>query len=536
MGLPTTASATTETTAAALTRGRLLAGNAGWNLITQCVPMAVALLTIPALIKGIGTDRFGVLTLAWIFLGYFSLFDLGTGRALTKLVAERLGLGDARSVPALVGTALFLMLGLGFVGALCVGFISPWLVRDVLRVDEGVRAEAIWSFLIMAGLLPFVISLSGLRGVMEAHQKFRSINLVRMATALLSLVGPLLVLPFSRSLVAVVGVMAAAKFLAWLIHVGLCVQVVPTLRRGWPVRWDVIKSLAGFGGWMTVANVVNPLMVQMDRFLVGALISTAAVAYYTTPYELVTKCWFLSNCVLGVMFPAFATSYARDPARTALIFGRGVKYIFLILFPLVLVLVGFAGEVLVVWLGADFARQSTHVLQWLALGVFLNGLAQVPSAMLQGVGRPDLTAILHVIELPLYLALACVLIRAHGIEGAAIAWTARTAVDLVLFFATARRVLPAAAEVVRRLVWALALALPLIVIAALPTGVAIRIAFILLVAMVYVTASWTVILSPAERAPIREAWDAAWRRVNPKPARVLVEALAETEHPVPSVG
>ena len=64
--------------------------------------MAVAVVTIPALIGRLGTDRFGVLTLAWILLGYFSLFDLGLGRALTKMVAEQLGLGQERDIPGLV--------------------------------------------------------------------------------------------------------------------------------------------------------------------------------------------------------------------------------------------------------------------------------------------------------------------------------------------------------------------------------------------------------------------------------------------------
>ena len=66
--------------------------------------MAIALVTIPMLIEGIGRERFGVLTLAWIILGYFSLFDLGLGRALTRLAAEKLGLGLETSIPPLVRT------------------------------------------------------------------------------------------------------------------------------------------------------------------------------------------------------------------------------------------------------------------------------------------------------------------------------------------------------------------------------------------------------------------------------------------------
>src|SRR5918998_2593407 len=100
-----------------LTSGRLLARNTIFNFAGQAAPLLVALVAIPLLIEGLGTDRFGVLTLAWIVIGYFSLFDLGLGRALTKLVAERLGTGREDEVPDLVWTGLALMIALGLAGA-----------------------------------------------------------------------------------------------------------------------------------------------------------------------------------------------------------------------------------------------------------------------------------------------------------------------------------------------------------------------------------------------------------------------------------
>jgi len=73
-----------------LTQGRLLARNTILNVLGYSLPMLVAIFAIPPLVKGLGTERFGILTLAWVIIGYLSLFDLGLGRALTKLVAEKL--------------------------------------------------------------------------------------------------------------------------------------------------------------------------------------------------------------------------------------------------------------------------------------------------------------------------------------------------------------------------------------------------------------------------------------------------------------
>ena len=152
------------------------------------------------------------------------------------------------------------------------------------------------------------------------------------------------------------------------------------------------------------------------------------------------------------------------------------------------------------------------MLRCLALGVFLNGLAQVPSALLQGVGRPDLTAILHVIELPFYLVAAWSLIRTRGIEGAAVAWTARTALDLVLFFGTARWVMPGTALTVRHLLGGLGLVAPVLAVCTLPTGLAFRAPFLLLVLTAASIVTWRRVLSPEEKAPILDLRASVWNR------------------------
>src|SRR5712664_4951417 len=110
-----------------LTSGRLLARNTIWNLIGSGAPMIVAVVCIPILIRGLGTDRFGVLTLAWALIGYASLFDLGLGRALTQLVAKKLGAGEEREIPSLAWASLLLMLFLGLAGTAVVVLASPWL-------------------------------------------------------------------------------------------------------------------------------------------------------------------------------------------------------------------------------------------------------------------------------------------------------------------------------------------------------------------------------------------------------------------------
>src|SRR5690242_10714343 len=116
-----------------LTSGRLLARNTAWNLVGQILPMLVGILTIPVIIRAMVVDRFGVLSLAWIVVGYFSLFDLGIGRALTKMIADKLGANEELTIAPLAWTSLLLLLLLGILGALVTAMVSPLLVHRVLK-------------------------------------------------------------------------------------------------------------------------------------------------------------------------------------------------------------------------------------------------------------------------------------------------------------------------------------------------------------------------------------------------------------------
>ena len=165
--------------------------------------MAVGVLAIPPLVHSLGVERFGVLSLAWIVIGYFSLFDLGMGRALTKLEPKNRQRG--RRFHSSAGLdSLFLMLALGFTGGLITLGISPWLVYKALKVAPVLQVETLRSFQLLAASIPLVTVTSGLRGILEAHQRFRILNFIRIPTSIFSFAGPLLVLPFSHSLVPVI--------------------------------------------------------------------------------------------------------------------------------------------------------------------------------------------------------------------------------------------------------------------------------------------------------------------------------------------
>ncbi|HEY9230142.1 MAG TPA: flippase, partial [Gemmatimonadaceae bacterium] len=480
-----------------LVQGRLLARNAVLNLAGYVVPLVVALFTVPILVRGLGVDRLGVLTLTWAAIGYFSLFDLGLGRALTQRVSAALGGGRREELAGLTGTALAAMALLGVAGGIVLAALTPWLVSRVLEVPPSLRAETVTAFYLLCVSLPFVLLTAGLRSVFEAHQEFAIATVLRLPYAVFNFVAPVCVLPFSRELGPVVGVLVVGRIATCAAHwiVARRRYSFVTMRR----RSEFVLPLLRTGGWMTVSNVVSPLMVNFDRFVIAAILPVSAVAYYAAPYDVVMKLLVVPGALLGVFFPAFAATFATDRAATSVLLDRMLRCVLLLMFPAALVLVAFAREGLGIWIGHDFAAQSTAVVQWLAVGVLINSLGQVAFAAAQAMGRADVTARLHLIELPIYGVMLVTTIRFFGITGVAIAWTVRVAVDTVaLFVFSARSFGEVGRVMIRTMCIAGALVAMLGVVAAID-ALSLRASVAALVLAVFIAAVPLILLSRTER-------------------------------------
>ena len=478
----------------------------------MCAPMVVALYAIPRLIAGLGQERFGLLSIVWMLVGYFSVFDLGLGRALTKTVAERLGTGRAHEVPGVFWTAFVIMLALGAAGGLVVYLIAPWLAGHALNIEPVLQPETLRAFRAVAFGLPVIITVTGLIGTLEACHRFPLINAIRVPTGAFTFLGPLLVLPYARDLYAVVLVLLAGRVAEWLIFMAACLRVVPGLRSGSAFRRDQVPDLLGFGGWMTVSNILLPLMIHVDRFLIGALRTVGEVAYYVTSAEIVIKLLILPRAWVSVLFPTFAAHFQGRRAETTALYAQSVRLLLAALFPVVLLIVVFAPQGLGLWLGPAYAEHSATVMRLLATGVFIYSLAFVPTSLLQGIGRPDLTAKVHAVEMPLYLAMASLLIHRFGIRGAALAWLLRAAFDAICLFLLAARQAPGSGDALRRVAPAAAVALALLGLGALPQGWTIKVLCSAGAIVIFAAICWVWLFVEGDRNAVRKRINQLIRR------------------------
>lgn len=418
---------------------RSLKSKVALNFSSTVLPMLVGLISIPILIDGIGVERFGMLSIAWMLVGYFSLLDMGLGRALTQKVAHKIGIGDTSNLRALILSALIFITLIAVLGSIVLSLTAETLIYDTLNISPEYREESLKGVYWVALSIPFTILATGLFGVLEGQQHFGWTALVRAPLGLLMFFAPVIAMMWSPSLDVIFASLFMVRVLAFIALAFITLHTTKDYI-GWKVHANEVKSLFTFGGWITLSNIVSPVMVYFDRFYIATVLSASVVAYYTTPVDFLTKALLIPLALLGVMFASFAGDWQKNRARAINNYHRSITIVAAVMLPFTLITFAFAHTGMSIWLGQSFADNSYVIVKIIAIGLFFNAMAMAPYALIQSTGRADIPAKFHLIELPFYVALLWYLANNHGLIGAAYAWAIRVTFDALLLYTYASRI------------------------------------------------------------------------------------------------
>lgn len=422
--------------------------NTLYNVGGSVLPIALTLVTVPLFLELIGEQRYGVLSIAWVLVGYFGFLDMGLGRATAHRIAT-LTHANPSERAAVFWTALSINGGLGLLGGMLLLMPAYIFFGQYFDVSAPLRREMLAVVPWLCFAVPVAILGGVLSGALQGRERFLELNSIRIVGTLFTQLLPLAVAWLhGPSLVGLISAVIAGRLLTFCLLFMQCRKHVPLA--GPPqVRRSLLKPLFAYGGWVTVSGIAGPLMVTLDRLLIGALVGAQAVTYYVVPYNLASKVMILPGALSNALFPRFAAStHAASEKMTQ----QAVAAILAVTTPLIVGGILIMLPFLAWWIDEEFALKAATVGQIIALGLWANALAQIPYSRLQGLGRPDIVAICHLAELLPYLAAVGLALHFWGIEGAAATWSLRCAVDTVLLswfsrtrIDVVRLVIPAAA-------------------------------------------------------------------------------------------
>jgi O-antigen/teichoic acid export membrane protein len=415
----------------------------GWNLAGLSLPLLVAALTVPHLVEVLGKEKFGLLALAWGLIGYAGVLDLGIGRAVTQLVSRLRASPAQDTIPDVLATASRITLIAGLAGGTAIALGSLSSLTQWIKVESTPSSEITSAILLLAIALPAQAMSSTYRGINEAFLNFKGVSLLRIALGIVNFGGPYVVSIYTGHLAWLVSTLVISRIFSLIVFRRLannCVKKDGVETRAPSYSSDIARSLFSFGGWIAVSSVVSPLLMQADRFLIASTISAAAVAVYVVPYEVVVQSLILVGAMSSVIFPSLTRLMHEQPYDWKNYFYRNLKVVAGLMLVVCAVLAAILPTLLSAWMGEKLTPQSSTVGQILCIGVFFNSIGAMFYALLHAKGRADITAKLHLIEVPLFIIALLILMPQYGILGAAIAWVMRMLLDslLLIFFSKSK--------------------------------------------------------------------------------------------------
>jgi O-antigen/teichoic acid export membrane protein len=263
-------------------------------------------------------------------------------------------------------------------------------------------------------------------------------------------------------------------------------------------------------GWLLVVELSTLVMYGLQRIVLGAYRSPAAVGLFEGPVRAHNMLYALGGALAVPTVPTASRYVATgDRRRLRELAVRGTRYTLALYVPLCVTLMALAEPILDVWLGDRYGEGATALAILVSYWLLWGGLLVTPG-FLVGSGRAREIGLVYAGVAVANLVLALVLTPELGLEGPALA----TAVPFVVAFPIALRVAlgasgASAGELARR-AWA-----PNYVLGGILAGllVAVRVGLepdtlpaVLLTAALGVLAYWLafyrVVLGPEERAVV----------------------------------
>jgi len=420
------------------------------NIFGSVISIALTLITVPLYVSQIGEARYGILSLVWIMMGYLGLLDFGLSQATTNALAK---LHDAhpRERGSVLMTSLWSNIALGSLGGLIIYGAGSYILLAMHGLSDNLRGEVSGIMPWMAPILPLAMASGVGIGALEASERFLVSNVLQIISNVLGQAAPLLVAIFwGPELTKVIPATLAVRALTTFIILAFVLTKGNFHIR---VKYDFsrAKGLLGYGIWITVSNLIGPLMTSLDQFVVGNVIGASFVARYAVPMNAASRLQILNGALGRTVFPRFSRLSKEEATHLATRSAVSMSYLSAMLFAPALVVVHPFFDF---WMGKNFAIDAAPVASALFIGAWFNGLAFLPAMLLLGQGKPDRLAKLHVFEVLPYLVLLWFLIHAFGLVGAAMAWSLRTSFDALalmligrLSLRELRRALPALAGV-----------------------------------------------------------------------------------------
>jgi O-antigen/teichoic acid export membrane protein len=349
--------------------------NAAFGVLDYAAYPIGMLAVAPTVLRNLGTEKYGIWTVATAAVSMGSIIASGFGDANIQHVATERSVGDPNALTRAVRNTMgiHLVLGVGIAAIACAA--AQTIAHLVTAGNPELEKGCLWSLLI-AGLAMFIRAIESVCiSTQRAFERYGYAVRISILARVLCLAAAALLSAASHSVVLI---MAATVALTGL---GACAQVldlkallhVETLAPAFDRQ--TTRALAGFGIFSWLLAVCGVVFSQADRLIGGTTLGAAGVVPYALCTQLSQPIYGVAASGLHFLFPYLVARRASGSVgdlRRAVLLAFAVNLVLVAAGTLVLVLLG--DKILRMWVGGSIASESKTILPIVALSAAALGL------------------------------------------------------------------------------------------------------------------------------------------------------------------
>ena len=361
-------------------------------LIGNLLSTLLSTVTIIIFARLLGPGNYGVYTLAFVVPSILQLFvGLGVNTAVTRHVAFSLSTGNRAEAASMTRTAMVFCLLFGLAMSVLNIVAAPYFDISIIHRPELVQYTPVSSIYVVAVALSQCAT-SALIGWGSMVQ----VSFFTVLQAALKLVtGAVLI-------IGGLGVLGAidAHVASYLLQ-GVVAALAIYLLRTRPIHehekhfTNDLRVMVRYGLPVFTGNVVSGLASQYATVILAAVVTDAVIGYYQAALNVTVAITVISAALANALFRSFAELHGLKE-DIALAFTYAVKYVSLILTPVVFFILAAAGPLVLLVYGHAYS-QAVILLQLAGMSYLpvVAGLTVLPS-FLNGVGRSRFTMLISI--------------------------------------------------------------------------------------------------------------------------------------------
>jgi O-antigen/teichoic acid export membrane protein len=377
----------TESTLSANASVRSVARNVAVNYGAFVTQTVLGLVVTPILLRGLGVDRFGVLSIVLILAGYLAIAELGVGTATVRKVAAVRAKGAEAQLDEIATTSVGLFVILAAGGLVALAVLTAALGHVIHQHGSDLTA-ARWALIFIGAAQLIALLFNVYPALLFGSGRSDLLTSTGIVIAIGGAAGQILAAALFHSLVAVAAISAGATLLTALAVRYIARKHIAGVRLSRiNFRRQLARELVGTGWRNAAIGVSAAIAVSSDVIVVGAMLSVKSAAAYGVAARGAGLVRALSTRVSDVLVPTYAHHNALgDRERIYGLLRESTTASLLIALPAAIPLICFSRSLLYLWLGT-VPTGSAAVLRLLILTVLISMPGANVFSLLSGMNR-----------------------------------------------------------------------------------------------------------------------------------------------------